>query len=33
VFFVTAFVFVLAALAIWLAPRGKGPPAAAAAAH
>jgi MFS transporter, DHA2 family, multidrug resistance protein len=31
VFFVTSFVFVLAALAIWLAPRGKRSPAAAAA--
>jgi DHA2 family multidrug resistance protein len=33
VFFVTSFVFVLAALAIWLAPRGKSSPAAAAAGH
>jgi len=32
VFFVTAFVFVLAALAIWLAPLGKRPAAAAAGA-
>jgi DHA2 family multidrug resistance protein len=32
VFFVTAFVFVLAALAIWLAPKSKRPAMAAAGA-
>ena len=33
VFFVTSFVFLLAALAVWVAPKGRGSGGAAAAAH